>query len=108
MKMNEASIMKENITEVKSVMVSPNKEIAAMLESGNNLMRTNLWAFKFILKFFKTMFHLPNITSGHMIENILCTCILFWHILIKCNVYFTPDIIDSYPTLYYEGQVFSR
>ena len=69
--------MKENIIEEKSVMMSLKKEIAAMLESGNNLMRTNLWAFKFILKFFKTMFHLPNITSGHMIENILCTCILF-------------------------------
>lgn len=36
MKMNEASIMKENITEVKSVMVSPNKEIAAMLDFVNN------------------------------------------------------------------------
>jgi len=36
MKINEAGIMKENITEVKSVMVSPNKEIAAVLEFVNN------------------------------------------------------------------------
>ena len=36
-KINEASIMRENITEVRSVMVSPNKEIAAMLEFVNNL-----------------------------------------------------------------------
>ena len=36
MKINEARIMKENVTEMKSVMVSPNKEIVAMLEFVNN------------------------------------------------------------------------
>ena len=36
MKINEGSIMKENITEVKSVMVSPNKEIAAKWDFVNN------------------------------------------------------------------------
>ena len=36
MEINEASIMKENVTEVKSVMVSPNKEIAAKWDFVNN------------------------------------------------------------------------
>ena len=34
MEINEANIMKENITEEKSVMVCLNKEIEAMSESG--------------------------------------------------------------------------
>ena len=45
MEINEVNFMKENITEVKSVMVSLNKEVAATLESGNNPMRTNFLAF---------------------------------------------------------------
>ena len=45
MEINEVNIMKENITEVKSVMLSLNEEIAAMLEFGNNPRRTNFLAF---------------------------------------------------------------
>ena len=60
-KTNEANIVKENITEEKSVMVSLKKEVAAMLESGNNLRRTNFWAFKFNLfqNFLKRCFTYP-------------------------------------------------
>lgn len=71
---------KENTTDMTSVMRSLKIEIATMLKSGNNSRRTNFLAFRFILNFFKMMFHLPNITSGHVIENTVCTFVLFWHI----------------------------
>lgn len=78
--MNEASIMKENITEVKSVMVSPNKEIAAVLDFVNNpreqISQLGFWFFWNS----KIIFHLSIITSGNMCEGTLYTCILFWHV----------------------------
>ena len=77
MEINEAIIMKDNITEDKSVMVCLKKEIEAMSESGIIPGEQISWLFKFILKLFKMMSRLPNITTGHVIENTLCTCISF-------------------------------
>ena len=63
MEINEAIIMKDNITEDKSVMVCLKKEIEAMSESGIIPGEQISWLFKFILKLFKMMSRLPNMVT---------------------------------------------